>query len=107
MTILIKGMEMPEGCWDCELGGVYTYRDANDVCIEEKYRCSVTFCPVKDLAKRHEKCPLIEVPTHHGRLIDADAIPFVQSEDGCTDDYAYRYDINELPTVIEAEEDKT
>ena len=33
------------------------------------------------------------------RLIDADKIPFVISENGCLDDYAYRYDINELPTI--------
>lgn len=36
------------------------------------------------------------------RLIDADAIPYAQGENGVLDDYAYRYDINELPT-IEAE----
>ena len=36
------------------------------------------------------------------RLMDADAIPYVQSENGVLDYYAYRYDINEMPT-IEAE----
>lgn len=36
------------------------------------------------------------------RLIDADAIPYAQGENGVFDDHAYRYDINELPT-IEAE----
>lgn len=33
------------------------------------------------------------------RPIDADAISYVQSESGCQDDYALRYDINELPTI--------
>lgn len=33
------------------------------------------------------------------RLIDADEIPFVESEDGVLKDYAFRYDINELPTI--------
>ena len=33
------------------------------------------------------------------RLIDADKIPYVISENGCIDDCAYRYDINELPTI--------
>lgn len=32
------------------------------------------------------------------RLIDADKIPFVQSEDGTMNDFAYRYDINEMKT---------
>lgn len=73
MTILIRGMEMPEGCRDCELGGQYL-AEQNGVYTEEKYRCFVTFYPLKDLTKRHEKCPLTEVPTPHGRLIDADAV---------------------------------
>ena len=46
-----------------------------------------------------------EVPAH-GRLIDADKIEYVQSENGCLDDYAYRYDINEMPTIIQAEEEE-
>lgn len=33
------------------------------------------------------------------RLIDADKIPFSQREDGCLNDVAYRYDINEMPTI--------
>lgn len=33
------------------------------------------------------------------RYIDADKIPYVISEDGCLDDFAYRYDINEVPTA--------
>ena len=33
------------------------------------------------------------------RYIDADLIPYVQSENGVLDDYAFRYDINEIPTA--------
>ena len=33
------------------------------------------------------------------RYIDADLIPYVESEDGVLDDFAYRYDINEIPTT--------
>ena len=33
------------------------------------------------------------------RYIDADKIPYVESEDGVLDDFAYRYDINEIPTA--------
>ena len=33
------------------------------------------------------------------RYIDADKIPYTISEDGCLDDFAYRYDINEVPTA--------
>lgn len=33
------------------------------------------------------------------RLIDANAIVYVQSENGSLDDYAYRHDINKMPTI--------
>ena len=33
------------------------------------------------------------------RYIDADLIPYVKSENGVLDDFAYRYDINEIPTA--------
>ena len=33
------------------------------------------------------------------RYIDANLIPYVASENGTLDDYAYRYDINEIPTA--------
>lgn len=33
------------------------------------------------------------------RLIDVNAIVYVQSENGSLDDYAYRHDINEMPTI--------
>ena len=33
------------------------------------------------------------------RYIDADLIPYVESENGVLDDFAYRYDINEIPTA--------
>ena len=97
MTILIKGMEMPKTCADCwalDDSGDYPY------CLITQEQRGYTF---RTREQRMGKCPLVEVPTPHGRLIDANAIPFVESEDGCPDDYAYRYDINELPTVIEAE----
>ena len=46
----------------------------------------------------------IELPPH-GDLIDREKIPFVESENGCQDDYAFLYDINEMTPVIPAEED--
>lgn len=33
------------------------------------------------------------------RYIDADLIPYVESENGVLDDFAYRYDINEIPSA--------
>lgn len=109
MSILIKGMEMPKNCYGCPLS---EQREETDMGARFTYMVDCKKNSFDDgtfegrRKTRPDWCPLIEVPTPHGRLIDADAIPFVQSEDGCADDYAFRYDINELPTVIEAEEDK-
>lgn len=49
MSVLIKGMEMPESCDDCFL--------------------PLRYCPYA--MKPDGSCPLIELPPH-GRLIDAD-----------------------------------
>ena len=72
MGVIIKNMEMPESCSDC------------DFCIaipDDSYFCD---CPVihgglnitqaieDDV--RHPDCPLVEVPTSHGQLIDADEL---------------------------------
>ena len=52
---------------------------------------------------KYEKCPLVEVPTPHGRLIDADALDYKL---GASDrDIYVRCTLEEdAPTVIEAEE---
>ena len=54
MSVLIKGMEMPKRCGGCPLRGV---------CKQRIY-----------IEYRPKDCPLIEVPTPHGRLIDADEL---------------------------------
>lgn len=83
MSIIITGLEMP------------TERKSFNLTI--KYNGTVFDTETgMQVAEAHELPP-------HGRLIDADAIPFAESENGCQDDYAFRYDINEMPTIIEAE----
>lgn len=52
MSVLIKGMEMPKGCDDCFL--------------------PLRYCP--HAMKENGECPLVELPTQHGRLIDAEAL---------------------------------
>lgn len=57
----------------------------------------------KFMKERHPDCPLVEVKSPHGKLVDADAIEYVESEDGPLYDYAYHVDVICLPTIIEAE----
>ena len=59
MSILIKGMKMPKGCFDCVFFLPYL-----DIC---------KLISVVPKATMPEECPLVEVPTPHGRLIDEDA----------------------------------
>lgn len=73
MTILIKGMEMPKSChvcWNCDCNFINATGDYIEPpwCLVKMRPCEAD---IKDVS-RPSWCPLIEVPTPHGRLIDAD-----------------------------------
>lgn len=73
MSILIKGMEMPVTCCQCK-EMVYNPEIKWEQAGKEEeggWVCLLTG-ELIDNTKREEHCPLIEVPTPHGRLIDAD-----------------------------------
>lgn len=114
MSFLVKGMEMPHSCGDCVLcrpKGPYP-------CY-----CYIKQFPIKpsETDLRDGLCPLVEVPTPHGRLIDADAAIYdIQCEilehqmNGLKGTPCYLDDLRAMwqrledediiPTVIEAEE---
>ena len=90
MSMLIKGMDMPEHCYECLL------RQGN--CCLLLYEAVPPTVPLKRLAD----CPLVEIPTPHGRIIDEDEI-FKRPHCGeCND--ATLDAINNAPTILEAEE---
>lgn len=107
MSVIIKGMKMPEKCENCPC---YDYIDY--VC-----RADDCFAPfdVENPEERSEHCPLVEIATPHGRLIDADALLRVIEENsyrlrGVTNSTengmfltGIRQAIDESPTIIEAE----
>ena len=101
MAILIEGMEMPKSCERCFIKPGYC------PAIIKRMKSDVpgyTWIPAN---YRHEDCPLIEVPEPHGRLIDADAIPYkkIMYDD---DDFYYGVTkpyIDRIPTVIPASEE--
>lgn len=90
MSVLIKGVDTPLTCWGCPC---FDDEITHYCCVLDRY-CD----DYKN--NRLNDCPLVEVPTPHGRLIDAD-------EYGAN--YIINYDKSPLkvlestPTIIEAE----
>ena len=65
MGVYIK-MEMPRSCYECRFNNgsmCYALRNDNDYILNEN----------TDI-KRHSNCPLVQIKTPHGRLIDADVM---------------------------------
>lgn len=63
MSVLVKNMEMPKNCDKCP------------VALSGKYcRINKTYTTYIKLPIRPDHCPLVEIPEHHGRLIDADEL---------------------------------
>ena len=66
MSVIVKGMEMPECCYDCPFirtsfaGDYYCAKGKGD---EDDLK--------KLYSQRMADCPLVEIPAPHGRLIDA------------------------------------
>ena len=54
MSIIIKGMDMPKSCADCSVTCKVGYED---------------YIATLSMSERPDFCPLIEIPTPHGRLI--------------------------------------
>ena len=103
MRVLIKGMEMPKNCAECEFHQS-GYPDWCDLSIRAR--------DIHNMEIRQEWCPLVEVPTPHGRLIDKDALlgHMKKTHDKwkikghytpTTDDEIMTMN---MPTIIEAEE---
>ena len=93
MSLLIKGMDMPKACEWCSFISTFTTEYGMGC------RCEVGKFEFCDYTKRQEKCPLVEFPTPHGRLIDADALPLKDIDNS---NYPSNY-IKAAPAVIEAE----
>ena len=62
MSVMIKGMNFPKNCMECDLH--FIARGLDNECIFSNGT-------VDDYTERRLYCcPLVEIPTPHGRLID-------------------------------------
>ena len=97
MSVLIKGMDMPKGCKDCEL--LYKGEDQRFHCPLNGYLQWVEYEDVQDYIV-DDDCPLVSVPTPHGDLIDRDALNYNANY---FEPLIHKADIDWMPTIIEAE----
>ena len=95
--ILIKGRKMPNRCFECifltTVPNFFCLAGKRDLCAEHGINIS-----------RPDWCPLVEVPTPHGRLVDLDKM-VDEYWDGSSMriDKTDIKDIEEYDVVIEAE----
>lgn len=108
MGVYIKGMKMPKCCDSC---------DFYDIILGEKPFCDLTeknvcaggFNPRKE---RMIDCPLVDVKTPHGRLIDGDLLVGQHEKvkpDSSQNECSYQFHtlaqafVKQAPTIIGAE----
>jgi hypothetical protein len=102
MSVVLLGMEMPDGCENCLL----RYRSQGMYCTD--HCCATVVHKNINLwtlgrARKGDKpdwCPLRPLPEKHGRLIDADEL----------EDVFYRFNhsqsagyVQDMETIVEAE----
>ena len=96
MSVLIKNMDMPKNCAECKLWSICEclndFEDFESVCyaVEDG-----------DLI-RDKNCPLVEIPTPHGRLIDVDKL-MRDIEEYHLSDGKFQHWVDVQQTIIETE----
>ena len=90
MSVLIKDMQMPKNCSECPLS------------LSGKYcRIHKTYTTFIKIPARPAYCPIVGLPEHHGRLIDADEMKNLWA--GCSISGSISPLLDARPTVVEAE----
>ena len=104
MSVIVKGMKMPENCWECVKTGL-------NIAIS----IFGGMCPFCERIRtdhdmqtgRHPECPLGAMPDKHGRLVDADELKtaFPRCDNNMSIKIAsVRATINHMDTIVEAED---
>ena len=100
MSVIIKNMKMPESCFDCPL-----YDDEEKYCKAQNGFLVLLF-PSR---ARDNSCPLVDVPTPHGKLVEFIDVTTTFDEDSGTeqvnlgDAFSAYFRMRESNAVIEAE----
>ena len=94
MSVIIKGVSWPTSCKDCFFCRIFAF-DPNHL---PEPRCLIKGEEIPRQGKLLF-CPLVEIPTPHGRLIDGDALMKTYDDESWTGYYC----ISQAPTILEAE----
>jgi hypothetical protein len=100
MSVIAKNMEMPKNCAYCPLS---EYRNSSILDCKQIGTVGTASRDNNVLKRRHPNCPLIEVPTPHGDLVDRDAL----KNDMRNWNPSIIAVVDATPTVIEAEGSET
>ena len=99
MSVIVKGMEIPESCGRCDfnVSSLYCNRTGSEIDRDYEYR------------KRFSDCPISALPENHGDLIERDTLKEMSYE-AKSDGFGYAqvvdvWDIDKAPTIIEAEDE--
>lgn len=96
MSAVIKGMNKPKDCGYCQ------FCVEEDVMFETEFRCSITGIYMDEDHCFPDICPIVELPEHHGRLIDENEI-IIPSLSSWADQVIVADAIMDAPTIIESE----
>lgn len=99
MSLLIEGMDMPKNCRQCD----FTH------CTRFGQKLCTFLNEATSIKKKLSDCPLTEIPSPHGRLIDADRLiavlkSTIPHEQRTSAVFCVLKHIENAPTIIEAEE---
>lgn len=117
-SLFIPGMNKPERCSMCPAYHLIEVPKAwldPDPTFKVKPFCTLTQEDIEDIRNVNRNCPLIEIPTPHGRLIDENDVKAKYVNEvfdkmgtvAITETYfgdEWADDICDVPTIIEAEE---
>ena len=94
MSVLVKGMKMPESCETCIMrDGLF--------CMASDYK-RISY---GSMLRREEWCPLVALPDKHGRLVDAGECAEYFWEHLDDNGMAGAMNaINDMPTIVESED---
>ena len=103
MSVWVEGMQLPKECYECPFSYVNSY--AQRICSRlERECCDQFYCGDNG---RLEDCPIRELPSSHGDLIDKDQLinGMVHDWDIARQDYSNdliisEEDLQELPIII-------